>query len=161
MHFLTNLSMINRRAVREVVLQALYALEVGENPSDEIRSFILKEKLESDKEALQFAEKLFLKTVEMKDELDETIEKQIRNWKMNRLAILDKLILRIALCEFLVFEDIPTKVTINEAIELAKQFSTRKSGRFVNGIADAALEDLLEQGKIEKRGRGLLQSPPK
>ncbi|MEX0638928.1 MAG: transcription antitermination factor NusB, partial [Balneolaceae bacterium] len=127
----------------------------------EIRSFILKEKLESDKEALQFAEKLFLKTVEMKDELDETIEKQIRNWKMNRLAILDKLILRIALCEFLVFEDIPTKVTINEAIELAKQFSTRKSGRFVNGIADAALEDLLEQGKIEKRGRGLLQSPPK
>jgi len=153
--------MINRRAVREVVLQGLYALEVGNNPTGEIRSFILKEKLEGDKEALKFAEKLFLQTVELQPELDEIIQRQIRNWEISRLAILDKLILRIAICELLKFEDIPTKVTINEAIELAKQYSTQKSGRFVNGIIDAALEELRRAGLIEKKGRGLLESPPR
>jgi len=153
--------MINRREVREVVLQALYALEVGENPPSEIRTFILKEKLGKDKEALVFAEKLFLRTVDMQVELDAIIEEQINNWEINRLAVIDKLILRIAICELLRFEDIPTKVTINEAIELAKNYSTQKSGKFVNGIIDAALGALNEKGRIEKKGRGLMESPRK
>ncbi len=153
--------MINRREVREVVLQALYALEVGKNPPGEIRTYILKEKLGNDKEALKFAENLFLRTVDMEQELDAIIEEQIKNWEINRLAVIDKLILRIALCEFLRFDDIPTKVTINEAIELAKNYSTQKSGKFVNGIIDAALNVLSEQGRIEKKGRGLIESPRK
>lgn len=153
--------MINRRVVRGVVLQALYALDVGKNPSDEIRTLILREKLQGDRDALAFAEKLFLRTVQMQDEIDEIIGRQIRNWEINRLAVIDKLILRIAICEFLAFEDIPTKVTINEAIELAKEYSTQKSGRFVNGIIDAALEELRAAGKIEKKGRGLLESSPR
>lgn len=154
-------SMINRRIVREVVLQSLYALEVGENPPGEIRKYILSEKLKKDREALIFAEKLFLRTVDMKEELDVIIEEQIRNWEINRLAVIDKLILRIALCEFLRFDDIPTKVTINEAIELAKDYSTQKSGKFVNGIVDAALEVLNKKGLIEKKGRGLIETPRK
>lgn len=153
--------MINRREVREVVLQALYALEVGENPPAEIRTYILKEKLGKDKEAFAFSEKLFLRTVDMQMELDTIIEEQIKNWEINRLAVIDKLILRIALCELLRFEDIPTKVTINEAIELAKNYSTQKSGKFVNGILDAALGVLNEKGRIEKKGRGLMESPRK
>src|SRR5690625_1983661 len=126
--------MINRRVIREVVLQSLYALEVGQNPPSEIRTYILKEKLAEDREALKFAEKLFLRTIDMKDELDVMIENQIRNWEIHRLAVIDKLILRVALCEFLRFDDIPIKVTINEAIEMAKDYSTQKSGKFVNGI---------------------------
>ncbi|MEX1062007.1 MAG: transcription antitermination factor NusB [Balneolaceae bacterium] len=153
--------MINRRIVREVVLQALYALEVGQNPASEIRTYILKKKLGKDKEALAFAEKLFLRTTDMEQELDAVIEDQIRNWEINRLAVIDKLILRIALCEFLRFDDIPTKVTINEAIELAKDYSTQKSGQFVNGIIDAALDVLNKKGQIEKKGRGLIEFPRK
>lgn len=153
--------MVNRREVREVVLQALYAFEVGDNPAGEIRNYILKEKLGKDAEALKFAEKLFLRTVDMQEELDSIIENQIKNWKINRLAVIDKLILRIAICEFLRFDDIPTKVTINEAIEMAKNYSTQKSGKFVNGIIDAALNMLNEQGRIQKKGRGLIESPRK
>jgi transcription antitermination protein NusB len=153
--------MINRRAVREVVLQALYAFEVGGNKPEDIRTHLFKEKVGADKEALKFAESLFLRTLDMQEELDEIIQKQIRNWEINRLAILDKLILRIALCELLRFEDIPTKVTINEAIELAKEFSTHKSGKFVNGIIDAALEELKKEGRVKKSGRGLLESSTK
>jgi len=153
--------MINRRVVREVVLQSLYALEVGQNPPSEIRTYILKEKLGEDREALKFAEKLFLRTIDMKDELDVMIENQIRNWEIHRLAVIDKLILRVALCEFLRFDDIPIKVTINEAIEMAKDYSTQKSGKFVNGILDAALEELKADGRIEKRGRGLIETPRK
>ena len=153
--------MINRRAVREVVLQALYAFEVGQNPAAEIREHIFKEKLGADKDAIRFAEKLFLRTIDMEEELDRIIEDQIKNWEIHRLAVIDKLILRIALCEFIRFEDIPTKVTINEAIELAKNFSTQKSGKFVNGIIDAALSALKDEGRIQKKGRGLLESPRK
>jgi len=89
------------------------------------------------------------------------IEDQIRNWEIHRLAVIDKLILRVALCEFLRFDDIPIKVTINEAIEMAKDYSTQKSGKFVNGILDAALEELKADGRIEKRGRGLIETPRK
>lgn len=153
--------MINRREVREIVLQALYAFEIGENPADEILKYILKEKLGKDKEALKFAEQLFLRTVDMMQELDTIIEEQIRNWEINRLAVIDKLILRIALCELLRFDDIPTKVTINEAIELAKNYSTQKSGKFVNGIIDAALNVLTKEGRINKTGRGLMESTRK
>ncbi len=153
--------MINRRVSREVVLQALYALEVGQNPSEQIRQEIIKRRVGSDREALKFAESLYFRTVEMEKELDSIIQEQIRNWEISRLAVIDKLILRIALCEFLRFEDIPTKVTINEAIELAKRYSTRNSGKFVNGIIDAALASLNEQGRIRKTGRGLVDTPRK
>jgi N utilization substance protein B len=63
----------------------------------------------------------------------------------------------MAICELLYFEEIPTKVSINEAIEISKRYSTAKSGRFINGILDAALTDLNESGRINKKGRGLIQ----
>ncbi|MEX1212748.1 MAG: transcription antitermination factor NusB [Balneolaceae bacterium] len=153
--------MINRREVREVVLQSLYAYEVGKNPIKEIRSFLMEKRLGGDTDALRFAEKLFLLTLEESDELDSIIEKHINNWEIHRLAMLDKLILRIAICELLHFAEIPTKVTINEAIELAKSYSTAKSGRFVNGVVDAAMEQLKSEGKLIKTGRGLIDQPPK
>jgi len=66
-------------------------------------------------------------------------------------------ILRMAICEYLFFDDIPTKVTLNESIELAKKFSTGKSGTFVNGILDGALKKLNREGRIEKKGKGLIE----
>jgi N utilization substance protein B len=98
---------------------------------------------------------LFRRTVADISHFDMMIRRKAVNWEFNRIAIMDKLILRMALCEFLYFPDIPPKVTIDEAIEVAKKFSTEKSGRFVNGILDAVLIDLRKEGRLQKRGRGL------
>ncbi|MEQ8579937.1 MAG: transcription antitermination factor NusB [Balneola sp.] len=148
--------MINRRHVRETVLQALYALKQSGDSVQYITDSVIKDALGTEKEARRFAEKLFFRTLENEPELDEVIIKHIKNWEIQRLALIDRLILKMALCEFLYFEEIPTKVTINEAIEIAKKFSTGKSGRFVNGILDASLEDLSKTDRINKKGRGLI-----
>lgn len=150
--------MAYRREIREVALQALYAEEIGKNDWEHILSKIIKEKLGGRREDYKFAERLFLKTLRNQHDLDEIIRNHIRNWRIERLTVIDKIILRIALCEFLYFEEIPTKVTINEAIEIARKFSTSKSSKFVNGILDAALERLQKENKIDKKGRGLIES---
>lgn len=148
--------MINRRHVRETVLQSLYALKQSGDSVQYVTDSIIKQELGTEKEARRFAEKLFFTTLEHESDFDEIIIKHIQNWDIKRLALIDRLVLKMSLCEFLYFEEIPTKVTINEAIEIAKKFSTAKSGRFVNGILDASLEDLSKNNKIDKKGRGLI-----
>jgi N utilization substance protein B len=85
------------------------------------------------------------------------IKERVANWEFNRLAIIDKLILRIAICELLYYDDIPPKVSINEAIEIARRFSTEKSDKFVNGVLDSILADLRKSGRLKKTGRGLVE----
>lgn len=148
--------MINRRHVRETVLQSLYAIKQSGDSVQYITDSIIKEELGTEKEARRFAEKLFFTTLENESELNEIIKKHIKNWEIERLALIDRLVLRMSICEFLYFDEIPTKVTINEAIEIAKKYSTGKSGRFVNGILDASLEDLSKNNRINKKGRGLI-----
>jgi transcription antitermination protein NusB len=150
--------MVQRRAAREAALKSIYAVEVGGNTTQDVTRHIIKVSLNNDTDAVKFAEKLLLVTVDSASEYDEIIQKNINNWEVNRLAVIDKLILRMAITEFLKFDDVPTKVTINEAIELAKLYSTRKSGNFVNGILDAVLSQLREEGRINKKGRGLIES---
>lgn len=150
--------MIQRREVRELVVQALYAEEISKNEWGQILSTLITPKFKKNKQNYKFAERLFFETLNHQEELDEVIQRHINNWDIERLTITDKIILRVALCEFLYFEDIPTKVTINEAIEIAKDYSTRKSGTFINGILDAALEQLNKADKIQKSGRGLIES---
>ena len=149
--------MRNRREARETALKSLYAEEVGKNAPQEIVQKIIKPVFREDQQTLKFAEKLFYNTVDRMEELDTLIQDHIKNWEVSRLAIIDKLILRMALAELLEFPEIPTKVTINEAIDLAKKYSTKKSGNFVNGILDAAVTRLKEEGRITKRGRGLIE----
>lgn len=150
--------MINRRQVRETVLKAIYALQLGKDSTQHVADSIIKKAdFAKEKELRRFAEKLFFKTVDHEEELDEVISKHIKNWDIHRLALIDRLVLKMAICEFIYFEEIPTKVSINEAIEIAKRYSTAKSGRFINGILDAALTDLNESGRINKKGRGLIQ----
>ena len=76
--------------------------------------------------------------------------------ELHRVAVIDRMLLRIGVCEFLYFDDIPPKVTINEAIEIAKLFSTDASGKFVNGVLGAVHQDLKNSGKLVKRGLGLI-----
>lgn len=150
--------MQNRRAAREAALKSIYAVDLGTNSTKDAVQNIIKPIFKDDRDGIRFAEKLFLVTVDNSSEFDELIETHIKNWDVNRLAVLDKLIIRMAISELLYFDEIPTKVSINEAIELAKQYSTRKSGNFVNGILDAILGTLTEQNKINKKGRGLIES---
>lgn len=150
--------MHNRRKARVAVLQSLYAVELGGNNPVEAVKNIVKKVCDNDIEAIKYSEKLLYNTVDNASEHDRMIQKHITNWEINRLATIDKLILRMAISELLFSDEVPTKVTINEAIELAKDFSTRKSGTFVNGILDAILTDLTSEGKIKKTGRGLIES---
>jgi len=150
--------MVQRREVRELVVQALYAEEISQNEWGHILETIIKPKFKTDKQNYKFAERLFFETLNNRQQLDEVIKLHISNWDIDRLNVTDKIILRMALCEFLHFEEVPTKVTINEAIEIAKDYSTAKSGNFINGILDAALVQLSEEGEIQKSGRGLIES---
>jgi N utilization substance protein B len=150
--------MAQRREAREVVLQALYANEIGKGKWEDIIKSVIKPRLSNDTEIFKFAERLFLKIVNNQDEIDEIIQKHLNNWRLGRLNAIDRLLLRIAITEFLYYEQIPTKVSINEAIEIAKKYSTKKSGNFINGILDSALEQLKSDGRINKKGRGLIES---
>ena len=85
------------------------------------------------------------------------VSKMVKNWDFKRVALVDRLVIRMAFCELLYFDEIPPKVTINEAIELAKTFSTEQSGRFVNGILDSLYKKFKTDKKIVKTGRGLIE----
>ncbi len=150
--------MAQRREAREAVLQALYANEIGKGKWEDIIKLVIKPRLSNDTEIFKFAERLFLKIVNNQDEIDEIIQAHLNNWRLGRLNAIDRLLLRIAIAEFLYYEQIPTKVSINEAIEIAKKYSTKKSGNFINGILDSALEKLNNDGRINKKGRGLIES---
>lgn len=148
--------MSSRREARERTLQALYALRVGGGDAVEIANELIRERLPDDPEVRNFAVKLFLRTTDVEDEADAIVESYTKNWELSRIALIDRILLRMAICELLHFEDIPPKVSINEVIEIAKRFSTDRSGQFINGILDAVLVDLKKEGRLKKSGRGLI-----
>ncbi len=147
--------MSNRREVRERVMQALYAYELAGGDVEHFIKTVIAPHLE-DEEGLNFATSLFLRTLDCGEQADAVIRNHVQNWDFQRIALIDRIVLRMAICELLSFEDIPPKVSINEAIEVAKKFSTPKSGQFVNGILDAVLLELQRDGKLNKSGRGLV-----
>jgi N utilization substance protein B len=150
--------MSNRRQIRESVVQALYAFQVGAHSVEDTLNIFLKPRLATfdDKEGFTFGETLFLKTSRKLDQFDEELQSQVQNWDIERLAILDRIIIKMAFVEFLEFPEIPVKVSINEAIEIAKKYSTEQSGKFINGVLDAVLARWKKEGRIAKSGRGLL-----
>ena len=101
-------------------------------------------------EKWEFAKSLMNTTLDKKDYALELIKPKLKNWDADRIAVLDMILMEMGVCELLYFETIPTKVTINEYIDLAKEYSTPQSGHFVNGILDNIHKDLLSQDKIHK-----------
>jgi N utilization substance protein B len=146
----------NRRELREKVLQILYAYEMnGEGLN------MLKEAIYSDieeKNDIEFCNLLIDYTLANKKDLDKRIGQRVDNWEMNRIALIDKILLRMGIAEILYFQDIPPKVSINEVIEISKNYSTPNSGKFINGILDAILAELKSTGKLNKTGRGLIDA---
>lgn len=138
--------MRSRRAAREWALRILYAHELSSNPVEQIFSDLLGS--QPDEPNIRFCRELCRRAADKDAYIDQLIQSAVQKWDLKRIAILDHLILRVAIAEFLYFDDIPFKVTINEAIELAKRYSTSQSGRFVNGILDALSAEL--QKKVQK-----------
>jgi N utilization substance protein B len=99
---------------------------------------------------LQFAKSLLSTVIEKNEQLESLIFPKLKNWDAERLAALDMILMKMGVAEFLYFETIPPKVTINEYIELAKEYSTQQSGQFVNGILDNIHKELLQEGKLKK-----------
>src|SRR5690606_29528490 len=120
---------------------------------DGIKLLALSANWEEDK---TFYEELYQKTVEKDSDLEKIASEKIKNWDIERLATLDRIILMMAISEMMHFPSIPVKVSINEYIELSKLYSTPKSKQFVNGILDKLAEDLIRKGLIRKSGRGLI-----
>ncbi len=109
----------------------------------------------SDETVRQFGEQLLRKVCQEDQNLFNLIEPTLKNWDAERVAVLDMIMLKMALTELLGFETIPTKVTLNEYVEVSKVYSTDKSKEFINGILDRLMKRLIKEGKIVKEGRGL------
>jgi len=144
-----------RRIVREKVLQILYAYEMNNESLQKLSLEILSDVTDTvDK---NFAEELIRKVRLNVGGLDKRIVNRVTNWEMNRIALIDKILLRMGICELLYFPDIPPKVSINESIEIAKDYSTAGSAKFINGILDAVLAEEKQAGMLNKTGRGLVE----
>ncbi|MGA9119097.1 MAG: transcription antitermination factor NusB [Bacteroidota bacterium] len=151
---------MRRRIVREKVVQALYAYEIGGDPVEYVIKCVLTG-LETNPTAHRFASRLVIETIAHTEDIDRVLGQHVTNWDFKRIAVLDRLILRMAICELMYFKEIPPKVSVNEAIELAKLFSTSRSSQFVNGILDAVLHDRKSPGSVPKSGRGLYEGDPR
>ncbi len=116
---------------------------------------LIKTQNEVDNEDLVFLLELFRKTILHSSEYEALFTPLAKNWDFERIAIMDTLIIKMAICELLEFPSIPVKVTLDEYIEISKSFSTPKSSQFINGILDKLVIQLKEEKKIIKRGRGL------
>ena len=163
-----------RREARERAVQFLY--QYDQNPPDDLdealnlfwdsqrKSALAEEKAganwnqavelappTAEEAALRlFADPLIRGTLERRDELDEQIKKHALNWDLHRIAVVDRNILRLAIYEMLHRDDIPPVVSINEAVDIAKKFSTPDSGKFVNGILDKIRSELMRPARIVK-----------
>jgi transcription antitermination protein NusB len=146
----------NKAIVKSLVNKTLkmFGEEAEGNPED-ISLLDLSPSWEDDK---AFFEELYSKTLEDDEKYEAMIAGSVQNWDVERVALLDKIILKMALCEMHTFRSIPVKVTINEYIEISKVYSTPKSKQFVNGILDKLAQDLANKGEIRKSGRGLIDN---
>ena len=136
----------SRRKARECALQMLFAADVAEMPAtDVVRSYWAElGEAELDESARQFATRLAAGTLQNLELLDERIRSRAEHWRISRMAVVDRNILRLAVYEFL-YEPTPRTVAINEALEIARRFSTYEATQFINGILDAIKRDLDEQ----------------
>lgn len=119
-------------------------------------SLIVVPHVYKDEDDKDFAKQLFVKTLLNENELAQEYVNKTPNWDSERIAEIDTILLKMAICELLKFPSIPVNVTINEYLEIAKEYSTPKSSIFINGILDNLVKDYKEENKLNKSGRGLL-----
>lgn len=136
----------------------MFYKNIGEFKSSKTDDCKIMKLFKDNVEDEQFCRELFRKTLAHDAEYETLIESKLQNWELDRVIGMDMLLMKMAVCEFLEFPTIPVKVTLNEYIDLAKDYSSDKSKVFINGILDRLIVDLREQGKLNKTGRGLFQN---
>ena len=148
----------HKRLARSLCLQILFANSFSNNSFKKLADNFFKNKdidlqktVFSEKQLI-YSSKLFDVTLKNEKYIDELIEKKLVNWEMNRLAMMDRMILRMAISEMLFIDEVPPKVSIAEAVEIAKEFSSEDSSGFVNGIMDAIYNELIDTKKPDKKG---------
>jgi N utilization substance protein B len=139
------------------VLQALIAKTFKNFSSDNYKENKLAEVTGNWAEDKEFIINLFQQTIRHDEQYQELISKKTQNWEPERIAMMDTLLMKMAIAEFINFTSIPVKVTINEYLEISKEFSTPKSNSFINGILDKILYELKAANVIKKVGRGLIE----
>ena len=144
----------NKSIIRSLVARSVRDVEEDTEP----KTFELPDFSNNWEEDKEFFEKILDTTVQHDLEYNEMIAAKTKNWEVDRLANTDQIILKMAISEMMNFRNIPVKVTINEYIELSKNYSTPKSKQFVNGILDVISSELKESGQLKKSGRGLLDN---
>ncbi|MFC3882863.1 transcription antitermination factor NusB [Bacillus songklensis] len=128
---------MKRRTAREKALQALFQYDLGQiEPMEAIRNVLQTDEIDP------FLQKVVLGTIEHLEEIDATLRKHLEKWTLERVAAVDRAILRLAVYEMMYEEEIPTNVSLNEAIELAKKFSDSQSNRFINGVLSKVLQTM-------------------
>lgn len=133
--------MSRRRKAREIALQTLYAEEMsGAGWRAAFRDNV--ERRKPSEEAVEYAERLVERVIEEKPQLDERLKRRLQNWELERVSVIDRTILRIALAELIHCPEVPTNVIMDEAIEIAKKFSSADAGKFVNGVLDALAREV-------------------
>lgn len=125
----------SRRSAREAVLQALYAIEVGKETKSKALKDILKRESRNH-DAKNFITELFNVSLSNREWCEDQIKSRLNNWEFKRVAILDRLLLIVAIAEIFFIDTVPPKVSISEAIQIAKRYSTEDSSAFVNGVLD-------------------------
>ncbi|MAQ74495.1 MAG: transcription antitermination factor NusB [Candidatus Marinimicrobia bacterium] len=135
-----------RRIAREAVLQALYAYEITKEKRDKVLKDIINRQ-SYDNDMKNFITSLFNFSIDNKEWCEEQIKTRLNNWEFDRVALLDRLLLILAISEIHFIDDVPPKVSISEAIEIAKQYSTEESSSFVNGVLDNIYKTM--ENKVE------------
>ena len=142
--------------VDDIPLVNTFILKLLKKVNEERPASYFLPRLLKDEEDMQFAKALLDKTLLKNSELEKEMEGKTPNWDKDRIAEVDAILLKMAICELLYFPSIPERVTINEYLEIAKEYSTPKSSIFINGILDKLVREYKAQGKLKKSGRGLL-----
>jgi transcription antitermination protein NusB len=131
-----------RRKSREMVLQMLFQIDMGKQSVDEVQRTFWAEHATASAEVRGFAEDLFRVATDRVTEIDKLIEGHAQHWRMERMAAVDRNLLRAGVAEFLGYPETPRAVVINEALEIARKFSSPESVQFVNGVLDSVAKDL-------------------
>ena len=134
-----------RRKSRELALQMLFQLDMGKQSPDQVRKTFWSERKEMDESVRGFADDIFRLATERSEEIDKVIEAHAQNWRMERMAAVDRNVIRAAVAEFIGYPQTPAPIVINEALEIARKFSSPEAVNFINGVLDSVSKDLAKK----------------
>ena len=141
-----------RRKAREAALQVLYQIEMTGSPAESAISLFWREH-PAVEEVQKFAQELVEGTLRSQKEIDQLLERHSTHWRLSRMAVVDRNLLRMAIFELLYGRDVPVSVTLNEAIEIAKKFGTEESAPFINGVLDPLAKEVRTNDSLKPHGQ--------